>query len=222
MLVRFARPPHRRERGEPRRHRRPADARPAAASRRPQSVGGAMSWGEPKTLAPFRRHLAVLWPDDSRRTSRWSMSQVDGAARSRRWRTRAIASLSRRHAAGYAQGSLGQGQVVSVPRHRQCRMVHIAALGALRRRCWSGSPSRPRPSTPDRRATSPGTIVDVPQRRDGRVRRALEHAGTLPGDRRAPILSVAPPLGRTIPPGLYASARTGASGAQRRRPTRRC
>ncbi len=93
-----------------------------------RTIGGAMSWGEPKALRPFAEgspFYGLAIPQDVVVSSQ-VMAQPDpqlGGSGDRKPR--------RRHAAGDAQADrAGAGR--AVPRHRQCRVVDAAAVGSVR------------------------------------------------------------------------------------------
>ena len=93
-----------------------------------RTVGGAMSWGEPKALAPFPEGSPFngLSIPGEVRVSAQVMAQPDPTLADARDR-----AALRRHAAGHAQGHRG-GAGRALPRHGQRRMVHAAAVGAFR------------------------------------------------------------------------------------------
>ena len=93
-----------------------------------RTVGGAMSWGEPKALAPFPEDspfFGLPVPDDVTVTAQ-VMAQPDP-------------TLAERVIAQLEDGTplvtrkrIGRRAGGAVPRHRQCRMVEPAAVGAFR------------------------------------------------------------------------------------------
>ena len=90
-----------------------------------RTVGGAMSWGEPKALAPFPAEspfFGLAVPSDVTVNSQVMAQPDPGRARG--------GTTVRRHAAGDTQ-IRGPGPDRAVPCHRKCGMVHSAPVGPV-------------------------------------------------------------------------------------------
>ncbi|MBT9384027.1 DUF4159 domain-containing protein [Pseudooceanicola sp. CBS1P-1] len=160
-----------------------------------RNVGGAMSWGEPKTLAPFPEdspfHGLSVPPDVT--VSSQVMAQPDPDLASR-----VIARLSdgtplvtRKH--------VGQGQVVlfHVTANADWSNLPLSGLFVqmLERLSVSSATERPKPEELEGTTWQPMRVLDA----NG----TISNAGTLPGVEGASLVSA--PLGPELRPGLYHS-----------------
>ena len=160
-----------------------------------RSVGGAMSWGEPKSLAPFRDSspfYGLTIPDDVS-VSAQVVAQPDPTLAQR-----VIASLSDGTPL-VTRKKVGQGQIV---------LFHVTATAE-----WSSLPlSGLFVEMMERLATSSAAASPDAEALDGttwtpvRVMDGfgtLSDAGTMPGIDGARLLDA--PTGADVPPGIYAS-----------------
>lgn len=160
-----------------------------------RSVGGAMSWGEPKTLAPFDADspfAGLSVPEDVTVTSQ-VMAQPDPTLASR-----VIARLSDGTPL-VTRKEIGQGQVVlfHVTANAEWSSLPLSGLFVQMLERLSVSSVNPRPEVEDVEGTTwqPERVVDGFG--------TISSAGTLPGVDGGEL--VASPLGPRLQPGLYAS-----------------
>jgi hypothetical protein len=161
-----------------------------------RSVGGAMSWGEPKTLAPFRDtspFFGLTVPDDVT-ISAQVVAQPDPTLADR-----AIASLSDGTPL-VTRKELGQGQVVlfHVTATAEWSTLPLSGLFVemLERLAISSSSATPQAETLEGTTWTPLRVMDGYG--------VLEDAGTLPGVDGADLLSA--PAGPDLRPGIYGAA----------------
>ncbi|MEX0350923.1 MAG: DUF4159 domain-containing protein [Paracoccaceae bacterium] len=160
-----------------------------------RSVGGAMSWGEPKALAPFPESspfFGLPVPDDVR-VSAQVMAQPDPTLAGR-----VIASLSDGTPL-VSRKALGQGQIVlfHVTANAEWSSLPLSGLFVeMLERLAVSSTAKP-PEAED----LAGTIWTPMQVLDGFG--MLEEAGNLPGVEGAALAE--DPLGPDLRPGIYAS-----------------
>ncbi|MBR9765814.1 MAG: DUF4159 domain-containing protein [Rhodobacteraceae bacterium] len=160
-----------------------------------RSVGGAMSWGEPKTLAPFEADspfAGLQVPPEVTVTSQ-VMAQPDPTLSSR-----VIARLSDGTPL-VTRKELGQGQVVlfHVTANAEWSSLPLSGLFVQMLERLSVSSVNPRPAVEDVEGTTwqPERVMDAFG--------TISSAGTLPGVDGAAL--VAAPLGPRLQPGLYSS-----------------
>ncbi|MEC7259011.1 MAG: DUF4159 domain-containing protein [Pseudomonadota bacterium] len=160
-----------------------------------RSVGGAMSWGEPKTLAPFAEEspfYGLSVPDDVTVTAQ-VMAQPDPNLANR-----VIASLSDGTPL-VTRKTIGQGQVVlfHVTANAEWSSLPLSGLFVemLERLAVSSAAIRPSAADLDGTTWTPVQVMDGFG--------TLSDAGTLPGV-PGPALAEAP-VGPELQPGLYRS-----------------
>ncbi|MBR9892924.1 DUF4159 domain-containing protein [bacterium] len=158
-----------------------------------RSVGGAMSWGEPKSLAPFPEESPFFGldiPDDVTVTSQ-VMAQPDPTLASR-----VIAQLTD-GTPMVTRKRVGQGQIVMfhVTANAEWSSLPLSGLFVqmLERLAVSSMPAAPAPEDLEGTIWQPLRVLDA----FGRV----GDAGNLPGVEGEALLSVA--LGPDLMPGLY-------------------
>ncbi|MEP3329986.1 DUF4159 domain-containing protein [Sedimentitalea sp.] len=160
-----------------------------------RSVGGAMSWGEPKALAPFAEESpfhGLTIPDDVTVSSQ-VMAQPDPTLADR-----VIAALSDGTPL-VTRKQLGQGQVVlfHVTANAEWSSLPLSGLFVemLERLAVSSSASIPQPEDLEGTTWTPIQVMDGFGK--------LSDAGNLPGVDGAAL--VGDPVGPNLRPGLYAS-----------------
>lgn len=160
-----------------------------------RSVGGAMSWGEPKALAPFAEESpfhGLTIPDDVTVSSQ-VMAQPDPTLADR-----VIAALSDGTPL-VTRKQLGQGQVVlfHVTANAEWSSLPLSGLFVemLERLAVSSSASTPQPEDLEGTTWTPIQVMDGFGK--------LSDAGNLPGVDGAAL--VGDPVGPNLRPGLYAS-----------------
>ncbi len=160
-----------------------------------RSVGGAMSWGEPKSLAPFAEgspFFGLAIPGDVT-VSAQVMAQPDPTLADR-----VIASLSDGTPL-VTRKAVGQGQVIlfHVTANAEWSSLPLSGLFVemLERLAVSSSAKTPQPDDLEGTTWRPVQVVDGFG--------ALSEAGTLPGVDGAAL--VGDPVGPDLRPGLYAS-----------------
>ncbi|RBI76090.1 LytTR family transcriptional regulator [Roseovarius sp. TE539] len=158
-----------------------------------RTVGGAMSWGEPKSLAPFPEDSPFAGldiPDDVRVTAQ-VMAQPDPTLADR-----VIAQLSDGTPLVTRKG-VGAGQVVlfHVTANAEWSSLPLSGLFVqmLERLAVSASVARPAPEDLEGTTWRPVQVLDGLGR--------LDEAGTLPGVDGARLVSA--PLGADLRPGVY-------------------
>jgi hypothetical protein len=130
-----------------------------------RSVGGAMSWGEPRRLRPFPAETPFAGldvPEDVTVTAQ-VLAQPGPELAERTW-----AALGRRHAPGDGQAD-GQWPCRAVPCHGECRMVVAAAFGPV---CPDARPAGPGRRRRVHRGGRSGRAGLVARGGDGRLRGA--------------------------------------------------
>lgn len=161
-----------------------------------RSVGGAMSWGEPKSLAPFRDaspFFGLTVPDDVSVTAQ-VVAQPDPTLAER-----VIAALSDGTPL-VTRKTVGQGQIVlfHVTATAEWSSLPLSGLFVqmMERLVVSSSASAPKAEDLAGTTWTPLRVMDGYG--------ALSEAGTLPGVDGADLIDAAP--GPAIPPGIYANA----------------
>ncbi|MGI3166548.1 DUF4159 domain-containing protein [Pseudooceanicola sp. 200-1SW] len=160
-----------------------------------RSLGGAMSWGDPKTLAPFDEDspfAGLPVPADVTVTSQ-VMAQPDPSLAAR-----VIARLSDGTPL-VTRKAIGQGQVVlfHVTANAEWSSLPLSGLfvGMLERLSVSSVNTRPAPEEIAGSTWAPERVMDAFG--------TISNAGTLPGVDGADL--IAAPLGPRLQPGLYRS-----------------